>query len=195
MAPVEVQVLLAVCRKKAQTDVANGRKIWVIRHLIVHLACGSGLRAGEIAGLRIRDLRLEADPPCLVVVKPEGRRTREVHLGRRLAEHLASFLNLRATALREPLDGEDLLLPGRGGRPYTGAALGVNFRKAVQAARLSPRYSLRNARHTYSFLLLAKTGDLRYVQGQMGHVNQSMTCLYQGLALEVQAKLINDLLG
>ncbi len=89
---------------------------------------------------------------------------------------------------------ESLLLPGRNDKRYSTAALSFSFRKAVDAAQLSGSYSLRNARHSYSAFLLAKTDDLCFVQRQMGHANQGMTLLYRDVTSLINCKLAEALI-
>lgn len=177
--PGEVRALLETCHRLANLDLANGRKVWVSRYLLVHLACASGLRAGEIAGLRVGDCHWNLNGSRLVVRGAGSRRGRTVHLGQQLAGHIQAYLHVRRRTWGEPAEAGELLLPGRGGQPYSTAALCFSFRKAVTAARLDWPCSLRNARHFYSAYLLTKTDDLGYVQRQLGHANQGMTLLYR----------------
>ncbi len=191
LTPEEVRVLLAACARRARLDLANGRKVWVVRHLLVHLACASGLRTGELARLRVGDLLQDEGPALLAGRSPHARRVR---LGPPLTRHIEDYLGIRQQAWGERLDDGDLMLPGRQGRPYTAAALGFSFHKAAEAAGLSGDYTLRNARHSYSAFLLARTGDLRYVQRQMGHASASMTLLYRDVAPLVDRRLAEALI-
>ncbi|MFH1059127.1 MAG: site-specific integrase [Pseudomonadota bacterium] len=189
----EVRVLLENCQRLAGLDLANGRKVWVVRYLLAHLAFASGLRAGEIAGLQVGDFHWSLRGSRLSVRGKIGRRPRAVHLGPQLAGHIQAYLRVRRHAWGKETGLDDLLLPGRAGRPYSTAALDFSFRKAVLAARLSWACSLRNARHFYSAYLLAKTNDLAYVQRQMGHANQGMTVLYRDVAPLIDCDLVQDL--
>lgn len=192
--PEEVRNLLSTCRRRAKQDLASGRKVWVTRYLLVHLACASGLRAGEIAWLRVGDFKSEEGAWFLGVRRPNSGGSRQVHLGPQLAEHIEEYLRVRSRTWGETLKDEDLLLPGRNGKPYTAAALCFSFRKAAEAANLSGSYSLRNARHSYSAFLLASTGDLRYVQRQLGHASQSMTMLYRDVTPQINPELAEALI-
>ncbi|KIX14469.1 tyrosine-type recombinase/integrase [Dethiosulfatarculus sandiegensis] len=180
--PEEVEALLRFCRKKAASDLISGRKTWINRYLLVHLACGAGLRASEIALARTGDLDEFGEDDLLWVRRSEGLRHHQVNLGAGLAAHIKEYLQLRSTAWGEYSAPDDLLLPGRKCRPYSSSALSISFRRAVEESGLSCRFSLRNARHFYAAFLLAKTRDLCYVQRQLGHANQSMTVLYLDVA-------------
>lgn len=194
LTPEEVEALLLTCKRLAKSDLAHGRKVWLTRYLMVHLACAGGLRASEIAWLRVGDFQGAGPRPLLMVRRAGGRRHRVVHLGPRLAEHIQDYLRVREITWGEQLSPQELLLPGRGGRPYSTAALCFSFRKAAEAARLAWPCSLRKARHFYSAFLLAKTDDLRYVQTQLGHANQSMTILYRDLAPLTNHRLTQELI-
>ena len=194
MTTEEIQRLMGLCEKKARADLVNGRKIWVVRHMLVHLAWASGLRAGELSALRIEHLNLAGEHPSLLVLHPDGD-FREVFIGLGLAAHIRDFMHTRRTAWQEPIGPGSPLLPGRGGKPYTVPALCFSFRRAIEAARLPRRHSLRHARHSYSAFLLASTGNLRFVQRQMGHSSQSMTALYQDVAPEINAAMAGLLIS
>jgi site-specific recombinase XerD len=194
LTPEQVETLLNTCKRLAKLDLASGRKVWVVRYLMVHLACASGLRACEIAWLRVGDLVYQGGGAQMSVRRPKGRSQRTVQVGPKLAHHIQEYLQIKALTWGEACVPRDLLLPGRGARPYTTAALCFSFRKAVDAAHLPAAYSLRNARHSYSTFLLAKTDDLRYVQRQLGHANQSMTVLYRDVAPQINYGLAGDLI-
>lgn len=189
----EVRDLLDNCQRLAGLDLANGRKVWVVRYLLAHLAFASGLRAGEIAALKVGDFHWSLRGSGISVRGGVGRRPRSVHVGPQLAGHIQAYLRVRRHAWGKEVSVEDLLLPGRAGRPYSTAALDFSFRKAVLAARLTWPCSLRNARHFYSAYLLAKTDDLAYVQRQMGHANQGMTVLYRDVAPLIACESVQDL--
>lgn len=176
--PEEVFSLLRFCREKAASDLINGRKAWIKRYLLVHLACGAGLRASEIALARTGDLQ-EIDGDLLLWVRrSKGKRHHQVHLGDGLAAHIKEYLHLKLNTWGDKPAADELLLPGRKGRPYSISSLSISFRRAVEECGLDCLFTLRNARHFYAAFLLAKTRDLGYVQRQLGHANQSMTVLY-----------------
>jgi site-specific recombinase XerD len=194
LTPEQVELLLNTCKRLAKLDLASGRKTWVVRYLMVHLACASGLRACEIAWLRIMDFHHQDGAALLSVRRPKGRSQRIVHLGPKLTAHIQEYLQIKEMTWGDVCLPHDLLLPGRGAKPYTTAALCCSFRRATEAAQLSGSFSLRNARHSYSTFLLAKTDDLRYVQRQLGHANQSMTVLYRDVAPQINYGLACDLI-
>ncbi len=98
LTPEEVEVLLGTCARLAKTDLTNGRKVWVTRYLLVHLACASGLRASEIAWLRVGDFQNLASGHLLLVRPPRGGGRRRVYLGPKLAGHIQEYLRIREMA-------------------------------------------------------------------------------------------------
>lgn len=99
--------------------------------------------------------------------RPKGRSHRLLQVGPKITAYIQEHLQIKRHTWGKACAPEDLILPGRGAKTYTTAALCFSFRKAVEAAELPTAYSLRNARHSYSTFLLAKINDLRYVQRQL----------------------------
>lgn len=64
-----------------------------------------------------------------------------------------------------------------GVKPYHVDSISQAVRKLMVRAGL-PGVSLHNCRHTYGSWLLRKTGDLKYVQGEMGHLTLDTTKNY-----------------
>ena len=58
LSPKEARHLLKISEERAIIDTIKGRKTWVTRYMLVHLALNSGLRVSEIAALTIGDLHL-----------------------------------------------------------------------------------------------------------------------------------------
>jgi site-specific recombinase XerD len=66
-----------------------------------------------------------------------------------------------------------------------------SFKQAIKKAKLPEHYSIHCARHTYATYLLHDTGNLRYVQKQLGHAQLAMTALYADVLPEENGKLAN----
>ncbi|MFZ5451848.1 MAG: tyrosine-type recombinase/integrase [Thermodesulfobacteriota bacterium] len=180
--------LLKTCRDKAELDEAKGRSTWPVRYMLVDLALFSGLRVAEIAALKVGDLALKAENPYLTVQRGKGGKRRTVYLDKELVRHLKSYIKLH---LHGP-DPESPLFPGRGGnRHCQPITLMKSFKRAVEEAGLPGHYSIHCARHTYATYLLHDTGNLRYVQKQLGHAQIAMTALYADVLPEENGKLAN----
>ncbi|MBU2488888.1 MAG: tyrosine-type recombinase/integrase, partial [Proteobacteria bacterium] len=113
----------------------------------------------------------------------------DVYLDREIVKHLKEYLAVKQT-WREAVDEDSPLFMGRSGH-YSETALHLSFRKAVEAAGLTRRYSIHSARHTYATILLARTNNLRFVQKQLGHASLNMTALYADVLPEANQDLAN----
>jgi integrase len=179
--------LIKACRERAELDQARGRTTWPMRYMLVDLALYSGLRVAELAALALGDLALKAENPYLVVRNGKGGRRRTVYLDNELVRHLKSYIK------HHLIDPDPLapLFPGRGGRHCQPITLMKSFKRAIKEAGLPGHYSIHCARHTYATFLLHDTGNLRYVQKQLGHAQISMTALYADVLPEENGKLAN----
>ena len=194
MAKAEAKRLLDSCRVLAKRQQKQGRRIWVQRYMLTHIALSSGLRVSEIAGLKVGDLFLGDKESYLVVRKGKGGKKRDVYLDKRLAAHLKDYLRLKENTWEEPTDPGSPFFAGRGGGHYTTTALHISFKKVLALLGLDKGYSIHSARHTYATMLLAKTNNLRFVQKQLGHASLSMTAQYADVLPELNQALANALL-
>jgi integrase len=188
--------LMESCRKMAAADLAAGRKTWISRYLLVHLALNSGMRVSEIAALKIGDLHFNGKENFLIVLngKRMNGKKRDIYLDRDVVKHLQEYLEIREKEWGEKVGPEIPLLSGRGGHHYTITALEISFKKALEKAGLPMTYSIHSARHTYATLLLAKTNSLRFVQKQLGHASIAMTSLYADVLPEMNQTLAEAIL-
>lgn len=191
----EVSRLLDTCVQHSVQDIEQGRKTWVTRYMLVHLALNSGLRVSEIAALKMSDLHLENDEDNYLIVRHgKGRgahgKKRDVYLDNEIVDHLKEFIAVKES-WQEPISQYSPLFAGRSGKHYTTTALEISFKKAALAAGLPTYYSIHSSRHTYATLLLSKTSNLRFVQKQLGHASLNMTALYANVLPELNQSLAN----
>ncbi len=183
--------LMKTCKERAELDLYKGRITWPKRYMLVDVALFTGLRVSEVADLKIKDLKIKARNPYLIVRNGKGGKKRDVYLSARLTNHLKEYLDYKKKTLKESTDEEDYLFPGRGGGKISPYTLGASFKKAIKEAGLPEHYSIHSARHTYATYLLHSTGNLRYVQKQLGHSQISVTALYADVLPEENGKLAN----
>jgi len=191
---VEKRGLLRICRDRATSDLIEGRKNWITRYMLLHLALNSGLRVSEIADLNVGDLHMNGKDNYLIVQNGKGKRKRDVYLDTEIVGHLQEYLEIREKEWEEVIEETAPLFSGRGGKHYTATALHISFKKAIEAAGLPRTFSIHSARHTYATLLLAKTNSLRFVQKQLGHASIAMTSLYADVLPEMNQTLANAIL-
>ena len=192
--PDEVRRLMTACEDKSLADVAKGRKTWVTRFMLVHIALHSGLRVSEIAALRVGDIHLKGKNPYLIVQCGKGGRKRDVYIDRGLVKHIREYVAVREDSWGELAGPDAFFLSTASGRPYTTAALHQSFKKALAAAGMEGRCSIHGARHTYATILLARSGNIRFAQKQLGHSSLNMTSLYADVLPEQNSALANAIL-
>lgn len=176
--PDEVKQLIKVCEDQAALDLLKGKQTWVTRHVLVALAFGSGLRVSEIAALKIVDIYLGRKYLYLRVRNEEADKKRDVYISESLANVLEDYIKIKGEKWGQPNGPGDYLFSKKEGKPFTRMALHDNFKKALERAGLPRHHSIHHARHTYAVQLLASTGDLKYVQKQLGNESLAFTALY-----------------
>ena len=185
--------LLRTCQERAELDLLHGRRTWPVRFMLIDLALYSGLRVMEITDLKIADLNLKAGDPYLVVRKGKGSRRRDVYMDKGLVKHLKEFIALKRKTWGESVDPDAPLFAGRGGGHPTVNTLEKSFKRACEEAGLPAHYSIHSARHTYAVFMLHDSGNLKYVQKQLGHSSIAMTALYSDILPEQNGSLANKI--
>jgi site-specific recombinase XerC len=149
--PDELKVLLATC---SGTDFEQRRDMAIVR-----LFLDTGMRLGELSGLRLEDVDFTHN---VAVVMGKGSRPRAVPFGRRTAQAIDRYLRIRG---RHAHRGEAWLWVGKGGRlGYTGVAQVVRRRGKQAGLILHPHLF----RHTFAHAMLAdgmQEGDLMRLAG------------------------------
>lgn len=187
----ERKQIFKTCQEKNQLDLLNGRQTWPVRNMLVVLAMYSGLRVAEIADLKVGDLYLSGNDPYLIVRNGKGGKKRTVYLAKELRNRLKKFIDYKKKTLNQSVDPEAPLFSGREGKHSPPITLMKSFKKAVFESGVRNKLSIHSARHTYATFLLRDTGNLRYVQQQLGHANISMTAHYANILPEENGKLAN----
>jgi len=151
---------------------------------ILELFYATGIRAGELVGLDGSALDLEEG---FIRVLGKGNKERIVPFGRKAAEALAAYLEvrgqLRARSAAGPVAGEAVFLNCHGRRLTTrGVALIVDRHVARLAQRL--RIHPHTLRHTFATHMLDAGADLRSIQELLGHESLSTTQKYTHVSTE-----------
>lgn len=160
--PVEAQALLGAVT-------AEDRPVWAC-------ALYSGLRRGELRGLRWKDIDFEAG---LIRVEQgwddrEGPIEPKSRAGRRrvpLAKPLR--VQLAARRLRNP-GGEDELVFGCDGKAINTTSLTLRARRAWDRDGLAP-IGLHECRHTYAAFMIAAGVNAKALSAYMGHSSITVT--------------------
>lgn len=167
--------------------------------LIINTLARTGIRFGELAGLRIG---------CVDLVKRRLTIDRSVsEVGGKLewsdtknhSSRSVTFPSMLVEPLREQIGGRasgELVFPSRSGEPIRNPSWSKRvFRPAVELAQLAP-LTPHDLRDTYASLAIAAKASPKDVQRQLGHSSAAMTLdVYSGLfedGLDAIADALND---
>ena len=190
----ELAVVLADLKRKARRS-RNTR----LNLVIFRLACCCGLRASEIAQLRVADVRIELPRPHLRIRTgaAKGGRSRIVPLWWD-AGTLADLADWKRTRLEQGAGAEEPFVdsqrPGRAaGRPLSRHTLRKRFRTACKVLGQNRLDSLtiHHGRHTFISHALAGGRTLAEVRDAAGHTNVSITSTYLHLVIDDEESVGN----
>jgi integrase len=141
-------------------------------------AAFTGLRRGELLGLRWRDvdfagstIRVRASYAAGKLTTPKSGKVRAVPMAPDVAGALAKLGD------RDRFTGDDdFVFAGEAGLPLDGDALSSRYRDALERAGLRP-LRFHDLRHTFGTRMIAKA-DIRRVQEWMGHADIQTTMKY-----------------
>jgi integrase len=144
-------------------------------------AAMTGLRQGELIGLRWRDVDFEARRVRVVSPYVRGEFNdpksedsgRSVPLAQRVADALA---DLRARSLY-PADSDLVFAHPETGRPLDRSKLVRRFKRALERAQVR-RITFHELRHTFGTRMAASGVPLRTLQHWMGHADSKTTQIY-----------------
>ena len=136
-------------------------------------AYAAGLRASEVAGLRVEDI--DSARGVILVRHGKGAKDRNVMLSPQLLGILRTYWRLARP--------RTFLFPGRDeDHPIDPTVLHAACRSAVKAAGLTKRVTLHTLRHSFATHLLENGTDIRIIQVLLGHNNLSSTARYTQVA-------------
>jgi site-specific recombinase XerD len=136
-------------------------------------AYAAGLRASEVAGLRVADI--DSARGVILVRHSKGDKDRNVMLSAQLLGILRTYWRLARPKI--------FLFPGRDeDRPIDPTVLHAACRSAAKAAELEKRITLHTLRHSFATHLLENGTDIRIIQVLLGHNNLSSTARYTQVA-------------
>jgi integrase len=165
---------------------------------LFRLACCCGLRASEIAKLRVGNVRTELTRPHIRIRNgaAKGGRSRVVPLwwDAGTLEALRTWKNDRlALGARSEQPFLASLIPGRVIKPFSRHTLRKRFRtacKVLGASRLET-LTIHHGRHTFISHALAGGRSLAEVRDAAGHCNVSITSGYLHVAVDEEAGMGN----
>ncbi len=172
------QRLPAVCSKQQVVDLLNapdpGEPFYLRDKAMLELLYATGMRAGELAGLKNSDLNLDIGYlRCL----GKGKKERVIPIGKVAIAATVEYLAKLRPRLAKPFGGDSLLL-SRTGRPMSRIEVWRLVKKYASRAGMPRNLSAHTLRHCFATHLLAGGADLRSVQEMLGHVDIATTQIY-----------------
>lgn len=172
------QRLPTVCSKKQVADLldapSSDEPFYLRDKAMLELLYATGIRAGELAGLRCSDLNLDIGYLRCI---GKGNRERVIPVGRAAIAATARYL----TELRPRLakqKSSDFLLLSRTGRPMGRIEIWRIIKKYAVRAGMPRNLTVHTLRHCFATHLLSGGADLRSVQEMLGHVSIATTQIY-----------------
>lgn len=157
---------------------------------ILSVAYGAGLRASEVAKLRVRDI--DSERMLLRVECGKGGRHRNAMLANDLILLLREWWKVgRQQGVMHP-DG--WLFPGMHAlKPICYRQVHRIAAEAAQAAGITKRVGPHTLRHSFATHLLEDGVDIRVIQALLGHARLNSTALYTRVATRTVKNVISPL--
>jgi integrase/recombinase XerD len=141
---------------------------------ILELLYATGVRASELAGLKISDFNFDVGyVRCL----GKGSKERVIPVGNTAIAVARDYLTRLRPRLAKPNSGTHLLL-SRTGRPLTRIEIWRLVKKYAVRAGMPRNLTVHTLRHCFATHLLSGGADLRSVQEMLGHVDVGTTQIY-----------------
>jgi integrase/recombinase XerC len=141
---------------------------------VLELLYGSGLRVGELCGLRVSSVSLSSGA---ATVWGKGSKERRVPISEAAGRAVGRWLELRHDVL--PSDAGDVMFGNERGKPLTTR----DVRRIIDRRSPSPTHP-HALRHTFATHLLDGGADLRAVQELLGHTDVATTQRYTHVSRE-----------
>jgi len=172
------QRLPVICSKKQVISIINAplpdEPYYFRDKAMLELLYATGVRASELAGLKVSDLNLDIGYlRCL----GKGSRERIIPVGQAAIAATVDYLQTLRPRLAKPCSGDFLLL-SRTGRPMSRIEIWRLIKKYAARAGMPRNLTVHTLRHCFATHLLAGGADLRSVQEMLGHVDIATTQIY-----------------
>jgi len=152
---------------------------------VIELLYGTGMRVGELCGLRLADLDMAS---ATVRVMGKGAKERILPFGEPAATALTAWLRDGRRAMApggdRPAPGSDALFFNRRARPLTPRDARGLLARHRTAAGVPTGTSPHTLRHSFATHLLEGGADLRAVQELLGHAALTTTQTYTHVSKE-----------
>lgn len=171
LSPVKMRALLDA----AGPSEGSASLVWLRDRAMLELMYASGLRASEVASLRLSDVDLSHR---ILRVTGKGNKTRLVPMHAECERVLRDYLSqVRVKWIRPTGEDRGVLLLSSQGRPLSRMAVWRTVTGAARRAGLQGVHP-HTLRHSFATHLLAGGADLRVVQELLGHASIATTEIY-----------------
>ena len=172
------QRLPSICSKKQVIELLNApcpdEPFYLRDKAMLELLYATGIRAGELAGLRTSDLNLDIGYlRCL----GKGNRERVIPIGKAAIASITEYLANLRPRLAKPFSNNFLML-SRTGHPMSRIEIWRLVKKYAVRAGMPRNLTVHTLRHCFATHLLTGGADLRSVQEMLGHVDIATTQIY-----------------
>jgi len=175
--PVKVPLVLSQKEIKRILAMAPSLKARVM----LSLAYGCGLRAGEVVRLKVGDI--DSAQEIIRIVQSKGRKDRNVMLPSDILGLLRAWWTERPTSQDKDVPGpERMLFPGYRGKHLSARQLSRLFLETAREAGITKRVTLHTLRHSFATHLLERGLDIRVIQALLGHTKLTTTARYASVA-------------
>lgn len=158
--------------------------------VVLAVAYGAGLRASEVANLKVTDI--DSQRMYLRIEQGKGQKDRHAKLSPTLLEHLRLWWRV-AQKEHKMLKG-GWLFPGQNPvNPITTRQLHRAVTAAARLAGIKKRVSMHTLRHCFATHLLEQGVDVRVIQVLLGHKKLETTAQYTQVATRILRETISPL--
>lgn len=155
-------------------------------HALVQLGLQAGLRLGDLADLRLEDLQLSHDPPCIKIRSGKGGTPRTVYLNSAARKALRAWL-----AVRPPSPHQAVFLSRTRG-PLSRRTLHTILSTQLRRAGIL-HATPHTLRHAFATLLYREHKDLLLLKEALGHRKVDTSARYTRLTAHEIALAIEAL--
>jgi site-specific recombinase XerD len=149
--------------------------------VMLSLAYGCGLRAGEVVRLKVGDI--DSDQDIIRIVQGKGRKDRNVMLPSDILGLLRAWWVDRPTGQDKDVPApERVLFPGYSGKHLSARQISRLFKEAAREAGITKPVTLHTLRHSFATHLLERGVDIRVIQALLGHSKLTTTARYARVA-------------
>jgi site-specific recombinase XerD len=149
--------------------------------VMLSLAYGCGLRAGEVVRLKVGDI--DSAQEIIRIVQAKGRKDRNVMLPLDILGLLRDWWKERLTGQDKGVPApERVRFPGYRGKHLSARQLSRLFLETAKAAAITKPVTLHTLRHSFATHLLERGVDIRVIQVLLGHSKLTTTARYARVA-------------